>query len=132
MIKKKTKKKVSKKPTVKQLDKLWSEVVRLRDKYTCCVCGETDRRKIQAMHIIGRGEWVIRWELANGIAGCTKCHKFYTHRPGAWQNWLEENYTIRYAILKLYVSAWYKSGCPNIDREGAKMILQKLKEKYSD
>lgn len=114
--------------TVKLLDRLWSLVVRKRDRFRCQVCGETDYRKIQAMHIISRSEWAVRWNLDNGISGCRACHKYFTHRPVAWENWLmsDKNRKKTFQRLKKIVSMWYNSNCPKIDRA---TILEELNGK---
>ncbi len=111
--------------TVKVLDRLWSAAVRKRDGLQCQVCGETDTKRIQAMHIISRGEWAVRWNVDNGIAGCISCHKYFTHRPIAWENWLmsDKKRKKTFQKLKKIVSMWYNTGCPKLDKQSIREAL---------
>lgn len=77
----------------KKVDDLWSLLVRYRAKNKCEVCGTI--QGVQAHHIIGRGNWRLRWETKNGIALCEKHHKFdryqSAHLNPLWFNeWLEK------------------------------------------
>jgi len=63
----------------KELDKLWSTIIRKRDK-VCLVCGGT--KNLQAHHCIirkARSLWT-RWTLSNGIVLCYFCHLCQLHR----------------------------------------------------
>lgn len=113
-----------KKIKVKQLDALWSKAVRARDRFTCQVCYSTDAKNMQAMHIISRSEWAIRWDLENGICGCKACHKFFTYKPVAWKDWLAEN---GYNVEKLEnkVRDWNSAGRPKTNREEVKQMLER-------
>jgi len=72
---------------------LWSPLVKKKAKYKCEVCGATEN--LQSHHIIGRGNWRLRWEVRNGVCLCAKHHKFDKHRSAhnnsPWFNeWLDK------------------------------------------
>ena len=70
------------KPTVKQLDALVREVVRLRDK-RCRVCGSgaPGLRYLQAAHFITRSNYAVRFDLDNVYLLCSGCHMM---RRNSW------------------------------------------------
>jgi len=71
--KKKSLKLVGQKPTKKDLDDLCREIIFMRDKNTCQVCGKkTD--KLDWMHFLTRGNFAVRWDLDNSCVGCAGCH----------------------------------------------------------
>ena len=91
-----------KKATVdKKLDRLWSKLVKERDK-ECQVCKDKSQPKInattlQAHHIFSRRGRSTRWDLENGISLCSYHHNFATSphisahgEPKAFFRWLEE------------------------------------------
>ncbi len=64
-----------KSPKIKQLDTLWSKIIKLRAGNICEMCGQPAKaRGIQAAHYIGRVFHSTRWELSNGVCLCTGCH----------------------------------------------------------
>jgi len=65
----------------KKLHKLWSEIVRARDK-TCVFCGTSE--SLHAHHAIvhaGRSN-AVRYDTRNGLTLCAKHHLFGVHK--AW------------------------------------------------
>jgi hypothetical protein len=74
-----------------KLDKLWSEKIRSIGK--CEVCGETGY--LNAHHIIGRLNKIVRWDLKNGVCLCAGCHTFRrlsAHQdPEYFHDWLVEH-----------------------------------------
>jgi hypothetical protein len=67
-----------KKKVVKQNDEIWSLIVRLRDNFTCRMCGKATKH-VEAAHIIGRDNWNTRWDTRNGLSLCFYCHRFSIH-----------------------------------------------------
>lgn len=64
-----------KSPKIKQLDTLWSKIIKLRAGNVCEMCGQTSKaRGMQAAHYIGRVFHSTRWELDNGACLDTGCH----------------------------------------------------------
>lgn len=59
-------------------DRLWAELVKERDVYTCQRCWivypEGRRQGLHAHHIFGRSRRPTRWMLQNGVALCFGCH----------------------------------------------------------
>jgi len=75
-----------------ELDKLWREAVRLRDK-KCIICQKQDG--LDAHHIFSRNRMNTRWDLDNGILLCSSHHtlnsSFSAHKtPRSFFRWLEE------------------------------------------
>ena len=60
----------------RKLDRMWSEYVRRRDG-KCMFCGKTGR--LEANHILSRAHMATRWNIANGIALCFRCHHIGFH-----------------------------------------------------
>jgi hypothetical protein len=63
----------------KRCDALWSQIIKAPGK--CFRCGTTEG--LQAAHIIGRAQRVVRWSVMppNGICLCHSCHRLFdTHR----------------------------------------------------
>lgn len=65
------------KKMTKELDTLWSLVVRNRDK-RCRLCGSTN--SLQAHHIIFRVESATKYDVENGVTLCMHCHLFVVHK----------------------------------------------------
>ena len=80
------------------LDKLWKEIILLRDNNQCQRCGKKASRgsgnSIQAHHIYGRSNFRVRWNPTNGIALCGGCHTLTNHAahkaPIDFINWLKQ------------------------------------------
>ena len=73
-LKKKKKKKSNRKVLRKQLDKIWSEVVRKRANNICeyKTCKKTTY--LNTHHIFSRSNLSVRWDLNNGICLCSGHH----------------------------------------------------------
>lgn len=80
-----------KKADIKKLDKIWSE--KIRSKERCEICNKSDG--LNSHHIIGRRNFTLRWELANGACLCSGCHVFNrlsAHQDPLWfDEWLDKN-----------------------------------------
>ena len=63
----------------KQLDKLWSEVV--RSKGACELCGRRPPEVVlHAHHIFSRKKYSTRYDLDNSVCLCMACHLYSAHR----------------------------------------------------
>jgi hypothetical protein len=75
----------------KKLDTLWSQ--KIRSIGHCEVCGETGY--LNAHHIIGRLNKIVRWDLKNGVCLCSGCHTFRrlsAHQDSLWfDDWLKKH-----------------------------------------
>ena len=69
----------SRKAVVKQLDKVFGDFIKLRDRNTCVVCGA--RRNIQCGHLYTRASYSTRWDEENCWAQCAGCNLIHEHRP---------------------------------------------------
>jgi len=66
----------------KQLDAVWSGIVKKRDK-RCLWCGGS--KNLAADHIFSRRRNSTRWVIENGIALCAGCHIFKKrYNPMIW------------------------------------------------
>ena len=70
--------KTPKQKLVKENDTIWSLLVRIRDNFSCRMCGKSTKHA-EASHIIGRDNWNTRWDTQNGISLCFYCHRFRIH-----------------------------------------------------
>jgi len=73
----------------KECDALWSVMIRLRDK-RCQFCMKvTEHKKLYAHHIWTRTSRAGRWNDANGVALCLRCHLHVAHRMyEVFRRWL--------------------------------------------
>lgn len=69
-------KKKSKRSLIKQMDKIWSQIIRNRER--CARCSRPDT--LQAAHIFSRRNMSVRWDLDNGMPLCYACHMFWAHK----------------------------------------------------
>jgi 5-methylcytosine-specific restriction endonuclease McrA len=79
----------------------WSKAVRDRDGNKCAVCGKTEH--LNAHHLIPKERFCqYQFEISNGIAICSFCHKFSgfsAHRHPIWfAYWLQQNRPEQYRI----------------------------------
>ena len=80
------------KPIEKQLDELWSKVIRQKGYCECCM---SKNKKLNAHHIFTRSRKATRWEISNGLCLCAGCHTLSStlsaHKtPVEFTRWLEE------------------------------------------
>lgn len=81
--------------TVKQLDKLWSQAVKVRVNYQCEVSGLSKHQcKLNSHHIVGKRNFTLRWDIRNGVCLSSKSHTLSrqsAHQDPEWfREWLLE------------------------------------------
>lgn len=81
-----------KKVIIGKLDKVWSELIKLKDGNKCKKCGKVDG--LSSHHIFGRRKFSTRWDLDNGITLCDQHHtkdgSFSAHlTPKMFEIWLK-------------------------------------------
>ena len=69
----KTRKATTRTSIGKRCDTIWSQIIKAPGK--CFRCGAVEG--LQAAHIIGRAQRVVRWDLRNGICLCHTCHRLF-------------------------------------------------------
>lgn len=85
----KKEKKLSQSKLEKQLDKVWSEYVRGRDK-RCQKCGGSGA--VSAHHAFGRRHRATRWDVQNGVSLDYACHIHWAHRdPSGFTEWFRNH-----------------------------------------
>ena len=82
-------------------DKLWSKLVRERDKQ-CLYCGR--KGILNAHHILGRRIKATRLCLENGTSLCINHHvwdsKFSAHKtPEKFRTWFKKTFSLRWEII---------------------------------
>lgn len=110
------------KPTVKDLDELCRETIRLRDNNTCRRCGRSKGQgwRIEWAHFYSRSNKAIRWDMDNSCMLCFNCHYEFGHKHPKefaefWKDLIgEKNFdslTLRsngkvgdYRLIKLYLN----------------------------
>ena len=117
-------KKTPRKKLVAQLDKLWSEVIRLNHP-ACIVCGKTSN--LNAHHAIVRKAQSlgVRWLLLNGVSLCISCHLFKLHGQQGDHQFLETYM----AKLDELIPADEQLNIKQIGHQVTKYSLQDLEEK---
>ena len=77
---------------VNKLDKVFSDLIRTRDNWTCQVCGkyfpEGERRYLHCSHFHGRRKQSVRYEPMNAAAHCFSCHKYLGENPLEFADWI--------------------------------------------
>jgi len=82
-------------------DKLWSQIIRAKNKGRCEVCGKPANNP---HHIISRKNLALRWDVRNGCLLCSGCHTLKrksAHADPMWfiSEWLTQNRTSDYNYL---------------------------------
>lgn len=80
----------------KQLDKRWSEAVRLQG--YCSYCGKRRPEVVlHAHHIFSRRHFATRWDIDNGVCLCTGCHLYIAHKDiQEFADWVRGRYGDEY------------------------------------
>ena len=76
-----------KKAQSKLLDDMWSVLIRAQGGWKCALDGKDGvgcSTVLQGAHLITRGAWTIRYNLANGKCLCKAHHTYYTFRNDEW------------------------------------------------
>ena len=75
-------------------DKLFSEIIRTRDNWTCQRCNKSidqfssrARQGLHCSHFIGRSRYTTRFDERNCVALCYGCHRFFTSNPLEHHEW---------------------------------------------
>lgn len=75
---------------IDKADKVFSEYIRTRDKWTCQRCGrkyEPPTSALHCSHFQGRGKEATRFDELNADAMCYGCHRFFTANPIDHYDW---------------------------------------------
>lgn len=73
-----------------QCDKIFAEIVKLKANGKCEETGTA--QNIQCAHIIPRNYHSTRWDFDNAIALNFKRHKYYTHHPVEWREFINNKF----------------------------------------
>lgn len=90
-----------------KFDKIFSDMVRLRDNWTCQRCKKTypegQRKGLHCSHIFSRRHTITRWEPLNAVAHCYSCHQYLGGNPVIFEDWARQylgDYTLDMLIEK--------------------------------
>ncbi len=95
--------------SIKSKDMAWSREVRDREGNRCqlgftgCLISPA-----QGMHIIGRGHKELRWDIDNGISGCSFCHKRCDERKVDFIELIERIKPEQFERLRMKYKKFYK------------------------
>lgn len=115
----------SKKPTKKQLDKLWAKAVKLR-------AGNQSEYKIiegsplHSHHILGKSTLVLRYNLDNGVCVTGGQHFYVAHHTGRasdFKTWALNKRGVTEEYLKI-------TSRNKIDMWALELFLQEMIEQY--
>ena len=107
-----------KKKLIKQLDKIFSEIIRAGG--YCQRCGEyKPKQMLHAAHIFPRTHKRLRWNLNNAFCLCYRCHIHWWHQnPIEATKWassvrdigeLEEIYKINKPVKEFEMEEWLEN-----------------------
>ena len=78
-------------------DKIFSEYIRTRDKWTCQRCKKyynpdepNKRMGLHCSHYYGRGRYSVRFDPDNAVALCYGCHRFLGSNPADHLDFIRE------------------------------------------
>jgi len=82
-----------KEPSIKKLDRIWADLVKIRDGGKCVYCGKVGG--LNAHNIFSRTNKYTRWYIPNGVSLCVACHVFSStfsaHKtPCEFTDWIRE------------------------------------------
>jgi len=113
---------------LRKTDKLFSDYIRTRDKWTCLRCGNKPvKQGLHCSHYWGRGREAIRFEPDNAISLCFACHKLWGHGDGRDQ--YREYMTLRLGKER-FKSLELQANC--FQRKDDKLCLIWLREKLKE
>lgn len=94
-------KKITKKKLRKKCDRLWSLIIRQKNNGYCEQCGSPANNP---HHVIGRANYVLRWDIRNGCLLCQNCHwlqRYSAHQdPLGFMEWFQSSRPGDYEYLK--------------------------------
>ena len=87
-------------------DKIWSvvrEIVYIRDKSICQMCGKYQEKGLHGSHVFGRGAYrdpYIKWEPLNVKLLCYYCHMKWASSPVESGKWFADKFPERLEYLE--------------------------------
>lgn len=104
-------------------DTLFSKRVRARGACQGPICGGSTET-LQCAHVVGRGNFNLRWEEPNALCLCNKCHRWQEKYPNQFKVWFKNNFPDEYAYIKSREQIIIRR-----TREDYKQLCEWLKEK---
>ncbi|GAG10315.1 unnamed protein product, partial [marine sediment metagenome] len=98
MKRSKPKKRIKRSTLKNKCDALWRKIIHSKGKCERCPKPGTD-----AHHVIGRGNYNLRWDIRNGCLLCASCHEFSKNsaknNPLLFAEWFKLNRPDDYIYL---------------------------------
>ena len=86
---------------IRALDRITPKIVKLRDAYTCQRCiGMPKGRGLHWSHVYCRRDFLMRWDLLNGLTLCYGCHSFLDSSAREFDDFMEERFPARVRYLR--------------------------------
>ena len=96
----KTRKKNDRRSTVKALDKVTAEIIKIRDNRQCQRCsGLPGVYGCHWAHIYSRKSFILRWDLLNSLTLCAGCHRWGHGNPLDFVQFFKNIFPARYNYL---------------------------------
>ncbi len=122
-------------------DKLFSDIIRTRDNWTCQRCQKvvnrfspSARKGLHCSHFIGRKRYNTRFDEDNCAALCYGCHRYFTSNPLEHHEWQYQRLG-EDTIVQLHVRSNMRAGDNGLPRkswynskEHRKELRERLKE----
>lgn len=96
-------KKINRSALKKKADIMFSHII--REAGVCQLAGLDKVRcggNLQCMHILGRSNYVLRWDTVNALCGCAGHHTYYTMHPWEWNELIKAKFKDRYEYINQY------------------------------
>jgi hypothetical protein len=99
---------------IRKADRLFSQLIRARDKYTCQRCrrkfSPENCRGLVVSHYWGRGRESTRYDEENCVALCSGCHQIWGHGDGREEyiQFMKERLGSRFDILMVRAYTYQK------------------------
>ena len=124
------KKTISKKPTDKELDRLWAQACRERDGNMCVYTREIHPGRpaitegLNVHHILRKATHRMRWDMDNGITISQGTHFYVAHGPGIRSKQFEEWALGRLSLRAQKNLNMFKNMVGGVDKFALKVYLQ--------
>ena len=122
-------------------DKIFSEIIRTRDNWTCQRCLKTidkfsskARQGLHCSHFIGRGRYTTRFDERNCVALCYGCHRYFTSNSLEHHEWQHKRLGEE-IIVDLHVQSNKRPGDEGLPRKkwyNSKEHIKQLRERLEE
>ena len=122
-------------------DKIFSDIIRTRDSWTCQRCNKTinrfsptARQGLHCSHFIGRSRYNTRFDEDNCVALCYGCHRYFTSNPLEHHEWQHKRMGEE-RLVDLHARSNMRAGDNGLPRKAfynSKEHIKELKERLEE